>query len=193
MRWWIKTRQAHITLPTSLMAFIILAALIQDSLANLPSVTNNVDPVPLMLFVPLPLVVGLMHCLDSRLDGPEISAFRRVRLLDAGLVLVTAAIVETSSLILGHLLHSTQMTATGRNTAFLVGIMLFARALVGQPAVLVPVVWVVIVLLFGFRIGNEPYAWTILPEPAKSLNAGAVSVTAFALGIGAQIYRKKVT
>ncbi|MFI6407840.1 hypothetical protein [Streptomyces sp. NPDC050548] len=175
------------------MAFLIMAVVIQDSLAALPSVTNNVDPVPLMLFVPLPLVIGLMYCLDSRLDGPEISSFRRVRLLDVGMVLVTVAIVEAISLILGHLLHSAQMTTTGRNTAFLVGMMLFVRALVGQPAVLAPVVWVVIVLLFGFQIGNEPYAWTILPQASNSLAAGTISIAVLAVGIGAQIYSRKVT
>lgn len=192
MRWWVKTRRAHTALPASLMAFLIMAVAIQDSLAALPSVTNNVDPVPLMLFVPLPLVIGLMYCLDSRLDGPEISSFRRVRLLDVGMVLVTVAIVEAISLILGHLLHSVQMATTGRNTAFLVGMMLFVRALVGQPAVLAPVVWVVIVLLFGFQIGNEPYAWTILPQASNSLNAGTISIAVLVIGIGAQTYSRKV-
>ncbi|MGW3747101.1 hypothetical protein ACWD62_43075 [Streptomyces sp. NPDC005146] len=183
MLWWLKARRAHQVLPCALAAYLFLAAAIQDTTALLPSFTTGIDPVPLMLFVPMPLVAGLMLCLESRLPSAEVTATRQVIALDTTLILGVVAAANLVSLAAFAALGSTEAATTGRNTAFLVGMMLTVRAVVGQPAVMAPVLWLVTVLLFGFKPGNDPYPWTVLPEPLEAPHAAWAAALTLGLGL----------
>ncbi|GGO94523.1 hypothetical protein [Wenjunlia tyrosinilytica] len=113
--------------------------------------------------------------------------------MDAALTAATAVAAIVLGCVTGALVGSAQAVAAGRNTAFLIGMMLCARTAVGQAAVMVPVAWLVVVLLFGFRIGRDPYPWTILPEPAHVRHAIAGSTLMFGLGIAAQLHASRKT
>ncbi|MFG2479124.1 hypothetical protein [Streptomyces fagopyri] len=75
----------------------------------------------------------------------------------------------------------------GRNTLFLIGLMLCSRALFGQPGSLLPVAWILAVCLCGFRPGNDPYPWTILPEPVSAPHAAVGALLMFTAGLITQI------
>lgn len=185
--WWLKARRAHSVLPAALAVFVALSVTIQDGSAVLPSFTNGLDPVPLMLFVPMSLVVGLMLSLESRLDAAEISGTRPVRLLDAALSCAVVAVAAGVGFATEGLLDSAHAAAGGRNTAFLLGLMLITRAFAGQSAVMAPVAWLVAVLLFGFDSGNEPQPWTVLPEEPRAVHAALAACAALAAGLAAQL------
>ncbi|MGC4986607.1 hypothetical protein ACLQ18_39450 [Streptomyces sp. DT193] len=181
------------TLPVGMLVFLLLLAVIQEGSAVLPSFTAGLDPVPLMLFVPLPLVVSLILSLESRLAAPETSGVRPIALLDAALSLAVVAAALAISGLADAAFTSPHAAAAGRNTAFLIGLMLIARSAVGQPAVMVPVAWLVVVLLFGFETGHRAHAWTIVPEPIGSLRAAIAAAATCGIGLAAQIYTSRKT
>ncbi|MFE2536299.1 hypothetical protein [Streptomyces sp. NPDC059371] len=176
-----------------MLVFLLLITVIQEGSAVLPSLTAGLDPVPLMLFVPLPLVISLILSLESRLAAPETSGVRPVALLDAALSLAVIACALTISWMADAAFTSPHAAAAGRNTAFLIGLMLIARSAVGQPSVMVPVVWLVVVLLFGFETGHRARPWTIVPEPVSSLHAAIAAAATCGLGLAAQIYTSRKT
>ncbi|WP_262061409.1 hypothetical protein [Streptomyces sp. STR69] len=193
MRWWVKARGAHSTLVVGFLAFLFLVTGIREGSAVLPSFIGGTDPVPLMLFVPLPLIVGLVMCLESRLATAEVSGVRRVELFDAALSLSVIAVALLSSWFVSAFTASPHAAAAGRNTAFLAGVTLLARSLFGQPAVMVPVAWLMIVVLFGFETGHRPRAWTVVPESVNSVHAAVASAAACVIGVAAQIISSRKT
>ncbi|MDJ1135686.1 hypothetical protein [Streptomyces iconiensis] len=98
--------------------------------------------------------------------------------MDAGLVLTVVAAAVLAGLVIGSLLDSPSALAVGRNTCFLVGLMLCARPLMGAPAVMAPVVWLLAVMLFGFGQGH-PYFWSVLPRA----NGDPIALTAAAVAL----------
>ncbi|MEU1519569.1 hypothetical protein ABZ490_46920 [Streptomyces sp. NPDC005811] len=124
-----------------------------------------------------------MFSLESRVDSIEKSGFRGLGILDISLVCVVVVLAVSISLLLGLAIGSPAVIAAGRNTAFLLGLMLCARWAVGQAAVVAPVVWLMIVMFFGFRTGNDPYPWSILPEPPDAIHAAAGALISFVGGL----------
>lgn len=185
--WWAKARRAHSVLPAALALFIVLLAVVGDGTVVLPSLMGGSGHVMLMLFIPVPLVAGLQWCLESRLAAPELSGVRPVHLFDAGLCLALVAATLALSVVVGAFVGSWEPVTAGRNTLFLIGVMLVARPLLGTPAVLAPVAWLMAVALVGFRPGNDPYPWTVLPEPLSAPHAAAGAVLTFTLGLAVQI------
>ncbi|MGW2410124.1 hypothetical protein ACWCXK_37245 [Streptomyces sp. NPDC001739] len=167
--------------------FVLLMLAVGERTVLLPSIMAGVHPVALLMFTPVPVVVGLVMCLDSRLPSAEASGIRPTHLMDAALsgAAVTGAIAL--SLVIGTLIGSDQVIAAGRNTTFLVGIALCVRALAGQPAVMAPVGWIMLVVFFGCRTSSDFYPWTILPEPLNAGHAAAGASLAFVAGIAAQL------
>ncbi|MFJ2648594.1 hypothetical protein ACIO1C_17895 [Streptomyces sp. NPDC087420] len=183
---WIKARRAHTLLPAVLAAFTLLVTFVQDTSVYLPSF-GGAAHVALALFIPVPLVAGLMLCLESRLPAAEISGVRRISLLDAALTVATMVTAIVCALTVDALLDVPLAAATGRNTLFLTGLMLCGRALLGQPGVMIPVAWLFLVVLAGFRSSNDPYPWTIVPEPPGAPHAALGAVLVFTLGILVQL------
>ncbi|MGW1801503.1 hypothetical protein ACWCQN_37705 [Streptomyces sp. NPDC001984] len=187
MTWWIKTRRAHTVMPAALGLFVLLLVIFQGDSVALPSLTGGATQVVLALFIPVPLVSGLALCLDMRQAAAESTAIRPVRYMDCGLVIAVAATAAAVSALAGVALGDAVTGAVGRNTLFLTGLMLIARALFGSPGALLPVAWILTVCLCGFGPGNDAYPWTILPEPLSAPHAAAVAVLIFGAGLTVQI------
>ncbi|WP_253915788.1 hypothetical protein [Streptomyces sp. NRRL S-31] len=185
--WWVKAHRVHTVLSASLALFVLLLVLFQGGSVALPSLTGGATQVVLALFVPVPLVSGLALCLDTRLPAAESTAVRPVRYLDAALVVAVALVATAASAVAGAAWEDAVTGAVGRNTLFLAGLMLIARALFGRPGVLLPTAWILTVCLCGFRPGNDAYPWTVLPEPLGAPHAAAAALLMFGAGVTVQI------
>ncbi|WP_146057183.1 MULTISPECIES: hypothetical protein [unclassified Streptomyces] len=159
-------------LPLALVVSVALTAFLHDTTAVLPSLYGGVEVVA-VLFVPVPVVVALLACLDSRTDAAEVAGVRAVGALDAALAVAVTAVTGGFGFLLGALLGSTAPMTLGRDTAFLVGLMLCVRAVAGSAAAMAPVAWILIVIFFGFRQTRDPYPWTIIAEPIGAPHAAA--------------------
>lgn len=186
MMWWIKVRRCHVVLPASLLSFLALAAIVQDTSVILPSIIGNTQ-VALSLFVPVPLLSGLMLCLESRLPAPESSSTRAVQLMDAALVVACLGSTLILSVAEGLLLDMPLALATARNACFLAGLMLLGRVVMGQSAVMLPVAWIVLVTFVGFRGQGDPYPWALVPEPSNAVLAAVGAAFVLFIGILANL------
>ncbi|MBT2488247.1 hypothetical protein J7E96_06865 [Streptomyces sp. ISL-96] len=188
MIWWLKARQAHFVLPAGIAGLAVLTLVFHDVSARLPSISlSNGTETQVLLFAPVVVVAAVARCLDSRLPAAESSGIRRVRLLDTALIVAFVLAAILVGCAVGALFSSAAAWTSGRNTAFLTGLMLCARALVGRPAVMVPLGWVMTVVLVGFRTWDAPYFWAIVPEPFAAPHAAIATVLVFAAGVVAQL------
>ncbi|WP_223732919.1 hypothetical protein [Streptomyces purpurogeneiscleroticus] len=190
--WWLKARRVPTVLTAAFASFVALMFLVQNTVVVLPSFVGR-PQVALSFFVPIPLVAGLMLCLESRIASAENSGVRSVALLDAALVAATMAASVLASVSAGLLLHAPQTATTGRNALFLTGLMLCGRAVVGQQAVMLPVAWLLLVVFVGFRNTGDAYPWTIVPEPVGALHALIGAVLMFVIGALTQLYFPRKT
>ncbi|MFE7243529.1 hypothetical protein [Streptomyces sp. NBC_01591] len=186
--WWLRARRAHLFLTLGMAAFLGLVLLIQDKASALPTFGSSGSvTVRLVVFVPIPLVAALMMSLESRLKAPEISGIRRIALRDTALVVAVVTVAVAASFALGTLIGSQVAQSAGRNVAFLTGLMLLGRALFGQSGALLPTAWLMTVVMVGYRSSNDPYPWTVVPEPVGAPHAAAGAALMLAVGILAQI------
>jgi hypothetical protein len=191
VKWWFKARKGHTLLPLALVVFVAALYGVQDSTVLLPSIVGS-PRVALSLFVPVPLLAFLMAMLESRLPAAEVSGVRSMTLLDNALVTAVMAMSVLCSVLVATVQGTGAAMTGGRNTLFLVGLMLLGRAWAGQAAVMFPVGWLVTVVVVGFR-GNVPRPGTVIALPADSLFAAATSVVVFAIGLAAQIRSSRKT
>ncbi|MGY3204956.1 hypothetical protein [Streptomyces sp. TE5632] len=189
MSWWFKARQAHTCLPVAVFALLVLVTVVQDLHVVLPSFSlTGENKLPLMLFVPIPLLAGLMVCLESRLMEAELTGTRRIAVLDLALSVGTVAVAQAVGSSVGHWYGTVHPEQLGRNTAFLVGLMLCGRALWGQPAAMLPVLWAAAVTMVGFRSPRDPYPWTVIPEASGTWYATTGAALLFLVGLAAQFF-----
>ncbi|MEU9618383.1 hypothetical protein [Streptomyces sp. NPDC048155] len=161
----------------------------QGKTLSLPSILSGTSNQFLFtLIAPVPLCAALAASLESRIFSPEETGLRNIPLLDAGLTLLSTAVAAASALGVSAALNSPGASAAGRNAAFLVGLTLFSRSIIGRPAVMVPVAWIFCVVFFGYQNSQQPYFWTILPESSSNPYAAAVAVVALSAGLAAQIF-----
>ncbi|UCM88310.1 hypothetical protein [Streptomyces marincola] len=183
MIWWCKVRRAHVLLPLGLLSLALLALVLRDSTAALPSFSmSGSNEAKIMLFAPIPLVSTIALCLDSRLPAAEVAGIRPVRGLDTALTGLVLAVAVMVCLLLGVWLDSGTVVAAGRNTVFLTGLLLLLRPVVGEAAVIGPVTWLMAVVLLGFRESDDPYPWTVLPEPVDAPHAALATALALLAG-----------
>ncbi|MFD7298525.1 hypothetical protein ACFV9W_35035 [Streptomyces sp. NPDC059897] len=187
MTWWFKARQTHTVLVAALVAFTLLLALVHNVTVMLPSLTGGSAHVVLTLFVPVPLIAALAHCLDSRARDPETTGVRPIAVLDVALSLATVLASGVLSFCTALWVEDGQPLAAVRNTAFLVGLMLSARPLMGLSSSLVPVGWLLAVCLLGFRSTNDPAWWTVVPEPPGTPHAAVGAALALVIGLSIQL------
>lgn len=188
--WWLKARRVPTVLAAMLVTFVVLVFVVQNTFVLLPSFTGR-SQVALSLFVPIPLIAGLMLCLESRIAPAEDSGVRSVALLDAALITAAIGTAVVTSVVAGLVLDAPQAGTAGRNALFLTGLMLCGRAVMGQRAVMIPVAWLFFVVFIGFRPTGDPYPWTIVPEPAGALHAVVGAVLAFLTGTLVQLYTSR--
>ncbi|MBU7596401.1 hypothetical protein JGS22_001780 [Streptomyces sp. P38-E01] len=188
MLWWSTARQLHTVLAGGVAAFLLLLLLFQESTAQLPSFFASSASVVLILAAPVPLCAALMLCLESRLPSAEDTGVRPIRLLDTGVVLAALASALFLSLTVGMLLDSSPVLEAGRNSVFLVGLMLCVRPLAGSRAVMVPVCWIVVVALMGYDRFGHAHPWTVLPRPLTDVYALAITTFTLVAGLALQTY-----
>ncbi|GAA3861680.1 hypothetical protein [Streptomyces sedi] len=184
MWWWLKGRRAFSVLAWGLGAFAAAVAVLGDATVELPSIlSGSANPVLFVLMAPIPLCAALELSLGSRLAEAEETATRRVRALDAGLVLGVCALALAVGGAVHLLTGDTYAVAAGRNVAFLTGLLLCARVFVGQAAIAAPVLWIFAVIFAGFSRGGHAAFWTVLPEPNGDLPAALAACLALASGL----------
>ncbi|WP_147472812.1 hypothetical protein [Streptomyces triticirhizae] len=184
MSWWWRTRRAHVLLPLGLASLALLALVLRDNTAGLPSFSvSGSSETRIMLFAPIPLVALLALCLDSRLPAAEDTGVRPVRRMDTALVGLVMAASVVVCLPLGWWLDADAVRAAGRNTVFFVSLLLLLRPFAGQAAVLAPLTWLMTVVLLGFRRPNDPYPWTVVPEPSGAAHAALATVALLLAGV----------
>jgi hypothetical protein len=191
--WWLKARRAHSVLAGALAGHFALILTFQDGMVTLPSLTITSGVVPLAMLAPVPLISGLMLCLDSRLPGPEATAVRGIEKIDGVLVMGVMAVTTLLGALVGLALASPPTVTTGRNVLFLTGLALCARPVMGRSAVMVPVAWLITTILCGFRASNDPRPWTIVAEPVTAPHAAAGAVLVFLVGLTIQLRTSRTT
>ncbi|MEU3192671.1 hypothetical protein ABZ686_18990 [Streptomyces sp. NPDC006992] len=189
MTWWIKARRAHTVLLGQFLLFCLLALLWRDTVLDLPSFLAGALPAPIVALLPVLLCAGLALCLDSRLSAAEATAVRPVARLDTALVVVTVLAACATGLVAWSLGGTSAGLNLGRDTAFLVGLMLLVRSVAGSRAVLAPVAWGFFVLFLGRGPGGHVYFWTVLLRPGSDPIADAAAGLAFAAGLTALLIR----
>ncbi|MEU3792791.1 hypothetical protein AB0F07_23805 [Streptomyces fructofermentans] len=184
--WWLKARRGSVMLPIAWVLYAGLLLAVQDSVVILPSVIGAADVV-LSLFVPVPVLALLMYCLESRLRFAEISGVRNVGARDAALSATAAVGALLLSAAIGMLVHFPDAVAVGRNTFFLVGLMLCARPFCKDYAVMIPVTWLLSIVFLGFKKNREPQAWAINLQSTESWVSATISLLALLAGLLVQL------
>ncbi|MFF3359812.1 hypothetical protein ACFYWN_46355 [Streptomyces sp. NPDC002917] len=188
MNWWIKVRRAHAVLPVALAAYGLLL-LVGNTTTSVPSISlGSIVQARVVLLAPIPLTTGLFFCLESRLLHQEKTAVQPVRLLDALLIFTAVGASVLLAALFGFASGSGDIAAAGRNTLFLTGLLLILRPVIHQGAAVVPMAWLILVLLMGYRSPQDPYPWTVLPEPMGAPHAAASAAAVFAAGMFIQFF-----
>ncbi|MGW8378947.1 hypothetical protein [Streptomyces sp. ODS28] len=186
MRWWFKAREIHTTLALGYALFFLLAAFTVGHEIVLPSFLSGATaPVSFAMFAPVALCGALLKSLDSRLHAAEDTSLRPVHLLDVALAAAVVIAAAMTGLALWAAGSGDEALVMGRNTAFLTGLMLCARAVVSQVAALVPIGWILLVILFGYGPSMHPYFWTVLARGSADPYALTGAALAFAAGLAA--------
>ncbi|WP_409471194.1 hypothetical protein [Streptomyces sp. HC307] len=182
MHLWLRTRQIPV-LAAALVAYAALTAAAGDTMVDLPSLGSDAAR-PLVLFAPLLACMGLAFCLSSRLPAAEASGSRPVPRFDQALVLITALATVAVAYTVTVLLDASTANTAGRNTAFLVGLMLCARRVAGhQAAAITPVAWVITMMLIGNSGGNgQAQPWSVILMPPDHIPAALTATAMLALG-----------
>ncbi|MYQ45371.1 hypothetical protein GTW40_09905 [Streptomyces sp. SID4985] len=179
---WLRTRRIPV-LAAALAACAALTAAAGDTLVDLPSLGSGAAR-PLVLFAPLLVCVGLAFSLSSRLPAAEASGSRPVTRFDQALVLAAVLVTVVVAYAVAVLLDAPTANTVGRNTAFLVGLMLCARRVAGhQVAAIAPIAWVITMMLIGNTGGNgQPHPWTVILMPPDHVSAALTAAAMLALG-----------
>lgn len=194
MIWWYKARRVPL-LAGCLTAYFVLNLLARGVTVSLPSFLSpsGAAQMALGMFISVVPAVALIACLESGVPNAEATGTRRIRSLDMGLSAATVASATLLSSVVTWLSGDMEATTGGRNTTFLVGAALLARAFIGRTAVLAPTFWPVLVAFFGFNGPGRPYHWTILPEAWDTWYAAVGSGLALTVGLIAQLRTSRKT
>ncbi|MFE1149867.1 hypothetical protein ACFW42_22490 [Streptomyces albidoflavus] len=179
--WW-KVRALPVAV-AGLVLFAALAALVGSAYAELPSLYGATAQ-PLLLFAPLVLTLALSHCLHRRLPSAEATGVRAGAWWDRVLALAVAGLGGGAVLLLPFASGGQDQAAVGRNTLFLVGLLLVARRVAGELAgAVAPVAWVLAMTLVGSPGPGRTYVWAVVLLPGGHQGALAVSAGLLLLGI----------
>jgi len=185
MIWWIKARRWRILLIAFGVYFALLVS-VRDRQMVLPNLHLGTISVVLAMWFPVLPTVCLVACLESKVPAAEIAGTRRVGMYDVVASISTVLVASLLGATAMWLTSDTSALSTGRNTAFLVGLTLAARSIVGPRAVIFTVLWPITVSLIGFHGSAQPYHWTILPERPTAWYAAVGAGLALVVGLVAQ-------
>lgn len=185
MIWWVKARRWRILL-AALGVYFVLLVLIRDRQVVLPNLSLGMISLVLAMWFPVLPTVCLVACLESRVAAAEMAGTRRIGRYDVVASMVTVLAAVLLGAVAMWLTGDEDALSAGRNTAFLVGLTLAARSVVGPRAVIFTILWPITVSLVGFHDVTRPYHWTILPEPPLAWYAAVGAGLALAAGLVAQ-------
>ncbi|MFM9445285.1 hypothetical protein [Streptomyces acidiscabies] len=192
MTFWFKARRVQAALVPALAAFVLLVTVAHDQYVRLPSLlTAQGNRVFLLQLVPLIVTSALAHSLAQAVTEVEATAQRKVRALDAALISAVVAATVLASLLVRAVSDSAEASMAGRNTLFLVGLMLVARAVREQAATAVPVGWVLAVMFIGYRDFHRPWPWAVTLHPAGFLPTSGFCLLVFAAGLVAHVRSRR--
>ncbi|MEU6815798.1 hypothetical protein [Streptomyces sp. NPDC046860] len=187
MTLWARCRRATTTLPAGCAAAFVLVLLLGGTAVPLPALTlGGSATVQVGQFVPVVMAAVLALCLDTRVPAAEASGIRKIRRMDAALVVGVIALLTLAGALTAFALDEAfthPLWTLGRNTACAAGLLLLARPRLGRAAVMVPVALVFCVILFGYRLPTDPYPWGFILEPATSPLAASACVVTAAAGV----------
>jgi hypothetical protein len=184
MIWWLKARRVHPFLTIGMVAYTAAALLVQDITILLPVFTLSTSGLTQLAFFTPVIVIGtLAQVLDNRLISAETSGVRRIRLMDTALISATITTILLVTTVGAWITGSEAVLTTGRNTCFLIGLMLCARALANRAGIILPLAWIFIVIFFGRKTSTSYYEWAITAQPAASLFPAACAFVALGLGL----------
>ncbi|MBV1946975.1 hypothetical protein [Streptomyces sp. BV129] len=187
MTLWARCRKATTTLPAACVAAFVLVLLMGGTAVPLPALTlGGSATVQLSQFVPVVMAAVLALCLDTRVPAAEASGIRKIRRLDAALIVGVIALLTLVGVLTALVFEEAfthPLWTLGRNTACAAGLLLLARPQLGRAAVMVPVAMVFGVVLFGYRMPTDPYPWGFILEPATSPLAAVACAVIAAAGV----------
>ncbi|MFF9352727.1 hypothetical protein [Streptomyces sp. NPDC014734] len=168
------------------MVFFLGAVLAGERQAAVPAFTPiGSATVKLMLFVPVPVCLSILYCVENALVAAELTGVRRTVAYDQVAIVVAGGLAQVGAALGKLLVHAPTAQAAGRNVLFLTGLMLASRALLGPiGAGVVCVGWLVLVTLVGYGGDLRPYAWTVVLRNPNDVMSGLVSCVMFAVGVG---------
>ncbi|WP_436737931.1 hypothetical protein [Streptomyces sp. BBFR102] len=179
--WW-KVRALPVP-AVGLVLFAVLAAVVGNASAELPSLYGATAQ-PLLLFAPLVLTLALSHCLHRRLPSAEATGVRAGAWWDRVLALSVAGLGCGAVVLLPVASGGPDQDAAGRNTLFLVGLLLVVRRVAGELAgAVAPVAWVLAMTLIGSAGPGRTYVWSVVLLPGGHRGALVVSVGLLLVGI----------
>ncbi|MFF8446498.1 hypothetical protein ACF06Q_02225 [Streptomyces leeuwenhoekii] len=184
MTLWFKVRRAHTVLVPALAAFSMMITVVHEQYVQLPSLLSaGGNRIFLLQLVPLILTSALAHSLAQAVTEIEATAQRNLRALDAALIAALAATAVLTCLAVGAVSGSQEATMAGRNTLFLIGLMLLGRAVREQAATALPVGWVFAVMFVGYRDFHRPWPWAVTLHPADFLPTSGFCLLVFVSGL----------
>ncbi|WP_053912564.1 hypothetical protein VM636_21880 [Streptomyces sp. SCSIO 75703] len=177
-RWWVAG--------IGLLVFFLGAVLAGERQAVVPAFTPiGSATVKLMLFLPVPVCLSVLYCLENALVAAELTAIRRTAAYDRAALVTAGVLAQVAAALCGLLVQTPTAQAAGRNVLFLVGLMLATRAVLGPLAAgAVCVGWLVLVTLVGYGGDLRPHAWTVVLRDSHDVLSGLVSCALFAVGVG---------
>ncbi|KES08106.1 hypothetical protein BU52_06665 [Streptomyces toyocaensis] len=186
MIWWLRVRLVPTVLTAALAVYALLLLAVRDGAVILPAITVNAgNTVPLAFFLPLLVAGPLAHCLDSRQPHSELTGIRRTAWLDTSLAAAAMGAALVATALVHEVTDADTALQAGRNTLFLTGLMLTARAVIGRAGIVVPLGWVFAVILLGRRTGSVFHAWAVTALPPGTGHATAAAVLSITAGIAA--------
>ncbi|MBV1940531.1 hypothetical protein KUF83_28755 [Streptomyces sp. BV286] len=184
MTLWFKVRRVQGLLVPAVVFFVVIVAVAHDQYVRLPGLLSaGGNRVFLMQLTPLIITSALAHSLAQGVPEIEATGQRKIRVMDAGLVTASVAIVALTSVVAGSLAGSQEATMAGRNTLFLAGLMLLARAVHEQAASALPVGWVFAVMFIGYRDFHRPWPWAVTLHPSSFLPTLGLCLLVFVAGL----------
>ncbi|MGW3724616.1 hypothetical protein [Streptomyces sp. F001] len=186
MIWWLRVRLVPTVLTTALVVYALLLLTVRDGAVILPAITVNAgNTVPLAFFLPLLVAGPLAHCLDSRQPHAELTGIRRTAWMDTVLAAASMGAALAATALVFVVTAADVTVQAGRNTLFLTGLMLTARAVLGRAGIVVPLGWVFAVILLGRRTSSTFHSWAVTALPPDTWHATAVAALSISAGVAA--------
>lgn len=186
MIWWLKVRLAPTVLAAALVGYTLLLLVVRDGVVILPAISVNAgNTVPLASFLPLLVAGPLAHCLDSRQPHAELTGTRRTAWMDTSLAAAAMGVVLAMTVLVSVVTEADATWQAGRNTLFLTGLMLTARAGLGRAGVAIPLLWIFAVILLGRRTSSAFHAWAVTALAPGTRHATAAAALSITIGVAA--------